>query len=241
MLKDLFFEREMFRRNFAVVKDPFLSGDARGSVGGMTASIARGGHIMKRKPHPSTQYRPGITRVRSIMGYLSRQWGELTVAQREFWNSWAVNHPGTDKFGDPFIMSGINAFIQLNHKAIWIDDASAMSVIPPEDPPASAIDLLTAVIGVVAAGDIDLSWTEIGTGIAADFWEIQRAGPFQSQGRISVTSQYVHVGQVAGNVLLETIENMAEGFWYWFRVRYVAADGQVSAWTSAQQTPKLTV
>lgn len=241
MEKDLFFEREKFARNFAVVKDPFMSGDARGSVGGMTASQARGGNIMKRKAKPSTQYTPGITRVRSILGFLSRQWGKLTTQQRQFWDSWAVNHPGTDKFGDPFIMSGFNAYVKINHKAVWIDDADARSATPPEDPPVSAIDALTAITGITLAGDCDLSWTELGTGDAADFWEIQVAGPFQSEGRVSVQSQYVFSTKVAGNVLLETIPDLAEGFWYWFRVRYIAADGQCSAYATGQATPKLTV
>lgn len=225
----------------ALVKNPFLSTDARGSVGGMTASFVRGGNIMKRKPKPSVQYGPAITRRRSIMGWLSRQWGEITSAQRQFWTSWAANHPGTDKFGDPFIMSGANAFTKLNAVAIGLADADALSPIPPEDPPASSIDALAAITGITDPGEIDLSWTELGTGIAADWWEVQKAGPFQSEGRKSVESQYVFFGAEPGNVLSLTVDQLAEGFWYWIRVRYVCQCGQTTAWATGQATPKLTV
>ena len=225
----------------AVVKNPFLSTDARGSIFGLTASWVRGGNIVKKKAKPSTQYRPSQNTARAMLGWLSRQWGELTNDERNSWDAWAIDHPGTDKFGDPFIMSGFNAFVMLNVHAVRMGGGAGMNELPPEDPPASAINILTAAIGAVAAGDVDLSWSELGTGVMADYWEVQIAGPFQSKGRVSVESRFVNKAWVAGNVLLTTIGGLDEGMWYWFRVRYMAIDGQTTAWQVAQQTPKLTV
>lgn len=224
-----------------VVKGPFMSTDARGSAFGLTASFTRGGIIMKKKSRPSTKYEPFLNRVRAILGYLSRQWGELTDAQRNSWDAWAIDHPGTDKFGDPFIMSGFNAFIMLNHHAVRFGGGAGMNVLPPEDPPPTSILGLTASTGAGDAGDVDLVWTETGAGIADDFWEIQVAGPFQSKGRKSVESRFAFKATTAGNVLLLTVAGLDEGMYYWFRVRYVAADGQISAWNTAQATPKLTI
>lgn len=223
-----------------VVQGPFMSVNARGSGFGMTASSTRGGLIMKRKARPSTKYEPAQNRARSILGWLSRQWGELTTEQRDSWDAWAIDHPGTDKFGDPFIMSGFNAFIMLNHTAVRIRGGAGMVTLPPEDPPASAVNLLAAVTGVGAPGDVDLTWTELGAGIDTDVWEIQIAGPFQSKGRKSVEARFAHEIFVLGATLAETVNDLDEGMWYWFRVRYVAEDGQVTAWSVGQATPMLT-
>lgn len=225
----------------AVVKNPFLSTDARGSLGGMTASVVRGGKVLKAKSKPSRRMRQALNLVRSVMGYLSRLWGEITDEQRYEWSQYALNHPGTDKFGDPFIMSGFNAFVMLNHTAIRIFGVGEEALDPPVTSPQTSISVLTAAIGAVNVGDIDLIWTENGTGIAADKWEIQQAGPFQSKGRESVLSRFRSIDKVAGNVLLSTIAGLTEEMWYWFRVRYIDATGQVTAWQIAQQTPKIAV
>lgn len=223
-----------------VVQGPFMSVNARGSAFGMTASSVRGGIVMKKKSRPSTKFEPNQNRTRSILGWLSRQWGGLTTEQRDSWDKWALDHPGTDKFGDPFIMSGFNAFIMLNHNATRLLGGDAMAVLPPEDPPVSAINSLTAATGAGIAGDIDLTWSELGTGIAADYWEIQIAGPFQSQGRKSVEARFAYLAKVPGDTMQALLQSLDEGMYYWIRVRYVAADGQITAWDSAQATPKTT-
>lgn len=225
----------------AVVKNPFLSTDARGSFSGMTASMVLGGNVIKKKARPSTKYEPTQNRVRALLGWLSRQWGGLTDEQRDSWGAWAIDHPGTDKFGDPFIMSGFNAFVMLNHTGVRLAGSGGYSELPPEDAPASAINFLIAATGAVNPGDVDLTWTELGSGIAGDFWEVQIAGPFQSAGRKSVESRFSLNIAIAGNVLLATIAGLDEGMFYWFRVRYVTRDGQTTAWNVAQATPKLTI
>lgn len=224
-----------------VVKGPFMSVDARGSAFGLTASFTRGGIVMKKKSNPATKYEPKQNNARSILGWLSRQWGELTDAQRDSWGAWAIDHPGSDKFGDPFIMSGFNAFVMLNHQAVRMVGGTGFEVLPPEDPPASTINFVVVATGVTDPGDIDVEWSELGVGIAADFWELQIAGPFQSQGRKSVEARFAYTAKVAGNVMTTTIPDLDEGMWYWVRVRYIAADGQVTAWDVGQATPKLTV
>ncbi len=220
-----------------VVQGPFMSVDARGSAFGMTASSVRGGHIMKKKARPSTKYEPRQNQARAILGYLSRQWGGLENAARDSWDEWALDHPGTDKFGDPFIMSGFNAFIMLNHHTVRFNHGTDMNVLPPEDPPASSAETVDVVTGSVAAGDIDVRWTELGVGLPADVWEIQIAGPFQSPGRKSVASRFHFGGSVVGTADEFTIGGLDVGMWYWVRVRYVAFDGQVTAWVSGQATP----
>lgn len=224
----------------ALVKNPLMSVEARGTTAGVTFTKTYAGYVAKAKPHASYSIRGWRPRIRSIIGYLSRQWGELTDGQRQSWRDWATDHPGINKFGDPFIMSGINAFVMLNHNVVRRSQQT-YNGLPPEDPPASAVNTLTVITGAVAAGDVDLAWTELGTGIVTDNWEVQIAGPFQSQGRVEVASRFAYITWIAGNILLATVSGLDEGFWYWFRVRYIAADGQDTAWVYGQATPKLTV
>jgi hypothetical protein len=225
----------------AVVKNPFLSTDARGSLSGMTATVVKGGLALKRKMKPARRPRSPVANVRTLLGYLARQWGELTDAQRSQWEQWALDHPQTDKFGDPFIMSGMNAYVQLNHTAVRLGLIAAYSATPPEDPPASSLETLTVVQGATNPGDIDLDWTHLGTGDASDYVECQIAGPFQSEGKVSVQSRFTYVTKVAGDLTSHTLAALVEGFWYWVRCRYVAADGQTTAFLMGQATPKLTV
>ena len=223
-----------------VVKNPFLSTDARGSLFGLTASFSRGGNTIKKKARPSRKLRQSLNRPRAILGYLSRTWGGLTEEQRLAWGAWAIDHPGTDKFGDPFIMSGFNAYIMLNFNAVRLSDGGNRQDLPPVSEVPTGVDVLTVAAGAGADGEIDVSWTELGTGIAADDWEIQLAGPFLSPGRVSVTSRYVFSAKVAGNVLLDTISDLDLNMYYWVRVRYVDANGQTSSWAVGQATPKVT-
>lgn len=177
---------------------------------------------------------------RALMGYLARQWGELTNAQREEWRVWAQNHPQPDKFGGTFIMSGINAFCQLNHQAIRLFGTAAYLATPPEDPPAASLYSITVATGATNPGEIDINWTLSGNGSASDKAEIQQAGPFQSEGLVEVHNQFKKVATVAGNIITYTVASLVEGFWYWFRVRYVDQYGQTTAFLTGQATPKLT-
>lgn len=224
----------------AVVKNPLLSTDARGSTSGITYSFSRGGNTARRKAKPAVKRGRRIPSNRSLLGYISRRWGTITNGQRAQWEAYAIEHPGTDRFGDPFIMSGINAFQMLNHPAMRTGGSTAYQVTPPALDPISAVDAFYAVTGVGNPGEIDLTWTELGAGIHTDWWEIWMAGPFQSPGRVAVNNRFSSKAYIAGNVLLNTIADLAEGFWYWFQIRYLDEYGQKTAWVQAQATPMLT-
>ena len=215
--------------------------DMRGSVGGITYSKSYAGPVVKLKSSPPRRARRTQPINRSILGFLSRQWGELTNAQRDSWETWALNHPEPDKFGGTFIMSGINAFVKLNSHAIRLGGVGAWNVLPPSVPPAANLLTLAVTQGATNAGEIDVNWTLDGTGDAADFAEIQIAGPFQSEALQEVFNQFRYFTQTVGNILTSTPSGLDEGFWYWVRVRYVDLYGQVTAWLYGQATPKLTI
>ena len=223
-----------------LVLNPMFAIDARGSITGITFSNGPGGSQAKKKAKPARRRRTSQPRNRSILIILSRQWGSLTSQQRTDWITYAGNNPVPNKFGNDIILSGSNYFVKLNHTAVRLADGTAVVVTPPVTDPPAAVDTLTVATGATTPGDVDLTWTEFGVGIAADFYEIQVAGPFQSAGRESVDSKYKFNQTVAGNVLLVTVAGLVELMQYWFRVRYVGKDGQITNWHIGQATPKVT-
>lgn len=225
----------------AIVKDPLYSSDARGTIGGVTFSKSFAGNIAKIHPVPPRRARTTQPGNRHLLAWLARFWGELSDSARVSWKTWALNHPEPDKFGGTFIMSGINAFVKLNHTAMRIFGSSAQMTLPPADPPAASVATLAAVAGAVDPGDVDLTVTVTGSGSAEDKIEFQIAGPFQSPGLVEVFNQFRYVDSIVGNLLVDTISDLDEGFWYWFRARYVDEFGQVTPWIYAQATPKVTV
>jgi len=217
----------------AVVQNPFMSMKARGSVGGMTATRANVGPVMKLKARIPLRNRKGQPQIRSVLGWCSRQYGSLTAGQRAEWEAYATNHPYPDGFGGTFILTPEQMYIALNVVAVRLGESSMLQTSPPTDPPAASVIKLIPSDGV-ASGEVVLTWTHAGTGAAADYMDCQRAGPFQSQGRVEIHNRYRETALTAGNILTFTYTGLLAEMWYWFRVRYVDQYGQVTNWVNAQ-------
>ena len=221
----------------ARVLNPLFSEDAKGSVGGLTFTKSPAGNVCKKKAGPVQRSEPYKQSNRSRLGFLARSWGGLTQEQRNSWKDWAIDHPQPDRFGGTFIMSGINAYCQLNFNAMRLGLPSDRQDLPPADECPASLDTMEVVVGTVAAGDIIANWTHNGIADVGHYNEVQLAGPFLSPGRKEVYSRFRYVSAAAGNVLTKTIEDLDIGMYYWVRVRYVDDRGQVSAWMYGQATP----
>lgn len=218
----------------AKVLNPMMSGRAIGSVGGLTATQWKGTDVLRLKQRPAKRLRPIQTTNRARLGFLSRWWGaQLSEAERESWRDWAASHPQPNGFGGTFIMSGEQAFIKLNQVAM----RSQSLTTPIESAPIADLDKGIATLTLVTPavnGKIEVDWTLNGTGVVGDKIEQSLAGPFTSPGRIEVDGKFHWIGWTAGNVVTGDILNLEAGAWYFTRVRYVQADGQVSAWVQGQ-------
>jgi hypothetical protein len=223
------------------LKDPYQAGGTIGSIGGITFSINKGQQTARVRTKPVRRLRTTQPRNRSILGFLSRAWGDLTSAQRVDWESYAANHPRTNAFGQQFLMSGINAFTSLNHSIIRLYGWGAFIEDAPVVDPAASINNFAAATGAVNPGDIDLSWSLLGTGDASDKIEIRVAGPFISPGRQEVFEKKRYVQEEDGDAVASTLTGLIEGQWYWVFARYIDQYGQVTAWQVDQATPKVTV
>lgn len=221
----------------ARVLGPFHSDKARGSIGPITASSWKGGPVLRRIPIPSKRMRTTQPRNRSMLGFLSREYGTLTDDQRDLWETYALNHPQPDGFGSTFIMSGQNAYVMLNHSGVRLGGIEKLQTTPPTDPPPASLNFLTAETGLVGQGDVDLEWAFNGSGSADDYVEIRQAGPFQSPARQEVHSRFKYIWKIIGTETTYTVKSLVVGTWYWFLVRYIDQYGQKTAWLTSQATP----
>lgn len=88
---------------------------ASGSIGGCTFSRNRSGQYIRRRALPINPASTFQQLIRAAMSSLVTAWtGNLTQAQRDAWEIWAINTPYTDALGNPVIITGQNAYVSLN-------------------------------------------------------------------------------------------------------------------------------
>lgn len=208
----------------------------RGQVGGMIFSVWKGIGTVRKRTNPARRMRTVQPKSRAWLGWLARHWGTLGAGDRALWQVWADEHPGTDKFGNPFIMSGMNAYIQLNVRAAKTGGVGGTS----DTPPLANLDQTVqdfVVSGGALPGEIDLDWSLPNAGDAGDFIETRMAGPFASPALAKLPEEMDFDGTVAGNLITKLNTALVEEGWYWYAIRYHGADGQVSNWHIGQSQP----
>lgn len=224
----------------AKVLSPLHSVDAKGSIGGLTYSIWKGLNTVRSKQKSVARHATVQPFMRSLLGFLSRQWGLLTDVQRALWEAYAVEHPYPDGFGGTFILSGIQIYVALNHPSLRLFGPAAQQAEPPLiDPPATMREF-TAATGGGNPGDIDLAWFHFGAPVGTDKNEIWISPPLGSEGKVNVDSRMRYLSNVVGNVLVFVASGLVEGAWYWFKARYIDEFGQKTAWQWGHATPMLT-
>lgn len=100
----------------AKVKDPFGARDARGSVGGITATQNSMGKVLKSKTSP-VQPRTATQQARRYtLQKLTRLFQNLSPVHIQNWIDFASNWPVTDVFGDSITITGMNWYVALNSR-----------------------------------------------------------------------------------------------------------------------------
>lgn len=138
-----------------------IAANARGSLGGVTASRNRGGAYLRNRTTPTNPVSARRTAVRQAFGDLAQAWSQtLDQSQREAWNVYAAGTPALNKVGESFFPSGFNRFMAGN--SLWIDAGGTLiedAPVAPGDGPAAA---MTYGDFVYAAGDVTVAtpdWT----------------------------------------------------------------------------------
>ena len=84
---------------------------ASGSIGGTTYSHNRGGLYRRARAIPTN---PNTTQQQAVRGFfaqVSAAWRDtLTAAQREAWNTYALNTPISNALGDPINIGGLGMY-----------------------------------------------------------------------------------------------------------------------------------
>jgi len=221
----------------AKVLGPMHSDRVKGSISGFTFREYRGMSTTSRRARPVKRATTALSNNRSIFGYLSKKWGSLSAYSRNLWYLYAVAHPRNNGMGGTFQLDGNQMFMSINHTVIRIMGEALELTDPPSTLPVAEVDTLTAAEGL-ASGGVTLNWTHLGVPVAAGYNEIQIAGPFSSPGRMSVSSRFRYLYDTAGD--LDTFEYTLgqPGAWYWFRIRYVDENGELTNWVADQSQAK---
>lgn len=118
-----------------------------GSLAGNTFAKNRYGSYVRARMKPVNPNSWRQVYARTIMSYLTEYWfDELSIAQRESWNTYAQAIVMKNKLGDSIKLSGFNHFIRSNSVRKWygasigaeaqitLKDAPGGNGLPPKDP-----------------------------------------------------------------------------------------------------------
>ena len=209
--------------------------DARGSVGGITASRNRGGAYIRARIKPTQVPSDARSRARADLGSQASAWAALTPDQRAAWDDRATTWTTVNKLGEVIKISGFNWFCRTNASRSL---AGQGQVSDPFD------DIPTTELHPPTNGTLDASAQSLAADVdSADPWAGDANGRLlvfmtrgQNPGRISPSGGFTFVAAFPGNVVpvtgiatssLPVVVTAGRNYF----VRYVAldADGRVSA------------
>jgi len=170
--------------------------DARGSIGGQTASRNRFGNYLRARITPVNPQSSRQNVVRAIVQLLSQAWSTiLTQVQRDAWEVYAGNIVRQNKLGAQIFLTGFNHYIRSNTPILQasgtrIDAGPTTLTLPPGDPlMVATVDETNQEISV--AFDDTFDWVDQDEGKLLIFMsEPKRAGtnfiggPFRFAGSI---------------------------------------------------------
>ncbi len=114
--------------------------DARGSIGGQTASRNRFGNYLRARTTPVNPNSSRQNLIRSVIQSLSTRWSTvLTQLQRDGWEVYALNITRVNKLGQQILLTGFNHYIRSNSVRLQsvdtiIDEPPTTLTLPPGDP-----------------------------------------------------------------------------------------------------------
>lgn len=114
----------------------------------------------------------------SLMASASQAWQSQTAPNKLAWQNWAQQNPITDTLGQKRVLTGHQAFVQVNTRLLRIGEA-ALSV-PPAEPAPAALTSLSVAAAEGPAGAIVVTFLPTPLGAGLRVWV--RAAKVASQG-----------------------------------------------------------
>jgi len=169
-----------------------MAQNVSGSIGGTTFGRNKGGAYARQKSSPVQPRTERQLEVRANLSVVSQAWRNLTAALRADWETWALNHPVLDVFGQSLKLSGMSAFCKI------AADCLNIGLDQPTAPPPDPTEVIPAPISAVATADDQTAVVTFdGNPAAADIIALW-ATPGMSAGRAYVNSQLRFAGMLVG-------------------------------------------
>lgn len=120
----------------------------RGTVGGLTFSANGSGPYVKQWSKGPFLQSDWQTPVRSVVGSLTEEWGDLTQNQRDDWDTWAAQpaQARTNSLGEEYFLSGYGQFIACNTRMLTMDHALQVTAPVGAYPAAPTITVWTFLL-----------------------------------------------------------------------------------------------
>jgi hypothetical protein len=142
-----------------------ILGELSGKLAGNVFSHNTAGAYVRQKQTPTN---PNSTRqqfARANLAYVSASWASLTASQRASWYAWAQVNTVTDAFGNAVILTGQQAWCQLNARL------KNQGLLTNNTPPATQAMAAPFSGAIGLAGPAAISLGSFGTLSAAYKWE----------------------------------------------------------------------
>lgn len=208
------------------VKNPLLSMEARGGIGGLVYNTWRGINTVKTNTSPTGQGTVKRLAAQARLAAISAAWRGLAQADRDGWEQYAQDHPVTDWTGSPKRLTGMNWYVSCNANLNLITGAP-ITAAPVVAPPDALVGLsLSQVAAALAA-----SWTTpVGTTFTI-VWFI--VGPLSPGITPKIQRAHFHRADPAQSTQpFEIVATPAVGRWTLFGKVIAEATGLASTWQS---------
>lgn len=165
----------------AKVLMPLLSTEARGRMGGLVYNTWHGINYVKAHTSPNQPGSAAQLAARSRVQQLSQAWKDLSDAERDSWNAYALEHLKPDFTGTPRRVTGFNWYVACSVQLLRLSKA-LVDTAPEVDAP----DPPDGVVLADGTNKLTLDWTaEAGTDLSI---ELFLYGP-HSAGRVGKIEQ----------------------------------------------------
>jgi len=212
----------------AKVIGPLHSSEARGRMGGLVFNTWRGLNVVKQSTSPANPRTVAQLNIRAIAVGQARGWQAETAANQAAWDAYAATHVETDGMGSPKRLSGMNWYVRLNSRMLFLGMAKVAT--PPAVPgPPSPIAFLAAN----GAGSSVVTWTSPGG--TSYLMELYVQGPHSAgrKAKIEMAKYRVHLTAETATV---TLSALAPGTWTVFGRLILEANGLASPWVEDPAT-----
>lgn len=211
----------------AIVRNPALSNEASGNLGGICYSRWRGLQVARG---PWTGVVPNTSAQQVYQVYLTgvvQAWsGTLTDGERKGWNDLAKDVRWRDRLGSAYGPNGYQVFVRRNmNRQVCGLPISAVPVVINIDSQPTAIHVVYGVWGTQVRLQMK-GWTGPLNAYCVQYW---KAGPFDGGGRRAINPEYRLVRiQTDPSIDYRWFDTDVElGKWYWYRGRACWASGEV--------------